>query len=256
MSGHPPLAPSGLASFLTYLGAFPQPGTITRALVAGPLAPLKVVACLIWLADDDDAEMRLVTSYGGSDEHVDRYRTLSLKLYLPIVMAYKQCRTIISDMPGFVDDNAVLSLDRDLWDGLITLTGATSVLDTPIISGGVPIGSMGLLLGEKGPWTPEELDLILGITSALGSWLTHPRSGVAEYLSSKSAAIGPQLELSARQLRILELVEAGKSNASIARSLGYSESTVKQEVKAILRILRADSRHAAVDRARQVGLIS
>lgn len=62
-------------------------------------------------------------------------------------------------------------------------------------------------------------------------------------------------ELSARQLEILRLMSAGKTNAAIARELGYSESTVRQETMVIYRALGVDGREGAAARAVEWGLL-
>lgn len=52
--------------------------------------------------------------------------------------------------------------------------------------------------------------------------------------------------LTERQLQILELMARGKTNTSIAREIGYSESTVRHESMAIYRALGVASRQEAV----------
>ncbi len=51
--------------------------------------------------------------------------------------------------------------------------------------------------------------------------------------------------LTHRQLQVLELVAAGKSNKEIARLLGCSQDTVKDHVEAILGRLHVENRAAA-----------
>lgn len=62
-------------------------------------------------------------------------------------------------------------------------------------------------------------------------------------------------DLSERQLEILRLMSAGKTNAAIARELGYSESTVRQETMVIYRALGVDGREGAAARAAEWGLL-
>lgn len=59
---------------------------------------------------------------------------------------------------------------------------------------------------------------------------------------------GAQLLLTARQLEVLELMAAGRTNAEIADALTVSEGTVKSHVKLILRRLKAANRAEAVSR--------
>lgn len=61
--------------------------------------------------------------------------------------------------------------------------------------------------------------------------------------------------LSERQMQVLQLMATGKTNNDIARIIGYSESTVRQETMAIYRILGVHDRTKAADTAYRLGLI-
>jgi DNA-binding CsgD family transcriptional regulator len=63
-------------------------------------------------------------------------------------------------------------------------------------------------------------------------------------------------ELTPRQLDILTSISLGMTNSSIARKIGFSESTVRQETVAIYRCLGVSDRKMAVLVATQNGLIS
>jgi DNA-binding CsgD family transcriptional regulator len=62
-------------------------------------------------------------------------------------------------------------------------------------------------------------------------------------------------ELTARQLEILQYISLGLTNSSIARKIGFSESTVRQETIAIYRLLGVSDRKMATLVAKQNGLI-
>ena len=63
------------------------------------------------------------------------------------------------------------------------------------------------------------------------------------------------LSLTPRQIEILELVQQGKSNTYISALLGFSQSTVKQELQRVMKLLRVNDRSAAVTRANELQLI-
>ena len=65
----------------------------------------------------------------------------------------------------------------------------------------------------------------------------------------------PRPTLSARERDVLERVAAGLSNREIARALFVSEATVKTHLVHAFTKLGADSRTAAVAKARQAGLL-
>lgn len=68
--------------------------------------------------------------------------------------------------------------------------------------------------------------------------------------------VASDVDLSARQLRILELLALGKTNRWIAADLGFSESTIRQETLRLYRALAVNSRVDAVVVAREIGLIA
>jgi len=65
----------------------------------------------------------------------------------------------------------------------------------------------------------------------------------------------PDSDLSARELEVLHLLVAGKSNKEIAQSLGITEATVKSHVSAILMRLNVSDRRQAVITALQRGWV-
>ncbi|MFM9135180.1 MAG: response regulator transcription factor [bacterium] len=62
--------------------------------------------------------------------------------------------------------------------------------------------------------------------------------------------------LTSRQAAILRLIDDGLTNAGIARRIGFSESTVRQEIMAIFRALGARTRHEAVLLAQESGTLA
>jgi DNA-binding NarL/FixJ family response regulator len=60
--------------------------------------------------------------------------------------------------------------------------------------------------------------------------------------------------LSTREHDVLGLMAAGASNAEIARRLGLSEKTVRNNVSSIFAKLRVADRPSAIVRARDAGL--
>jgi ATP/maltotriose-dependent transcriptional regulator MalT len=61
--------------------------------------------------------------------------------------------------------------------------------------------------------------------------------------------------LTARELEVLALIAAGRSNRRIAEELVVTLDTVKKHVGRVLDKLGADNRTEAVARARELGLI-
>jgi two-component system NarL family response regulator len=62
-------------------------------------------------------------------------------------------------------------------------------------------------------------------------------------------------ELTRRELEVLELIVAGKSNKEIGGDLGISEATVKTHINSILSKLAVNDRTQAATSALQRGII-
>jgi DNA-binding CsgD family transcriptional regulator len=79
----------------------------------------------------------------------------------------------------------------------------------------------------------------------------HAQDAALRLLDTVSAS--PRL--TARESEILRWLLAGKTNSVIAQIVGLSENTVEFHVKNILRKLETPNRHAAVIRARELGIL-
>ena len=82
-------------------------------------------------------------------------------------------------------------------------------------------------------------------------------SKLMQHMNKRSARRAePVIQFSKRELQVLELLAAGKTNRDIGTTLFISESTVKFHVHAILNKLDAGNRTEAVSIAAQQGIIS
>ena len=72
--------------------------------------------------------------------------------------------------------------------------------------------------------------------------------------ATKARAKAPAVTLTRREQQVLNLIAAGEPNRAIASSLGISENTVKNHVRALLEKLHARSRTDAVVRGVSLGL--
>lgn len=103
-------------------------------------------------------------------------------------------------------------------------------------------------------------DVIASIHAAMkGELRCSPRVGAfllerVATLAARSSTVGPTDLLTSRQIKILELLEAGQSNKEIARTLNIEVATVKNHVHSILDRLNVSKRgQAAALYRRQVG---
>ena len=85
-----------------------------------------------------------------------------------------------------------------------------------------------------------------------GASIATPPDVVLRRRGGRSAAAFP--ELTERELEILELIAAGRSNAEIGQRLGIAPKTVRNHVANVLNKLEVADRSQAIVRAREAGL--
>jgi DNA-binding NarL/FixJ family response regulator len=74
-------------------------------------------------------------------------------------------------------------------------------------------------------------------------------------IAARLAEYTPRIELTPRELEVLQLMAKGFSNPEIATTLGRTESTMKVHVSNILQKLQATDRTEAVTVAIQRGIL-
>lgn len=115
------------------------------------------------------------------------------------------------------------------------------------ILGAVEAGASGYLLKDAPPH-----ELIAAVRAAAAG-----ESALAPVIASRllDRLRAPQVSLSGREIEVLELVAAGRSNTQVAAELFVSETTVKSHLAHIFSKLDVTSRTAAVSAARHRGIL-
>lgn len=115
------------------------------------------------------------------------------------------------------------------------------------ILGAVEAGASGYLLKDAPPH-----ELIAAVRAAAAG-----ESALAPVIASRllDRLRAPQVSLSSREIEVLELVAAGRSNTQVAAKLFVSETTVKSHLAHIFSKLDVTSRTAAVSAARHRGIL-
>lgn len=248
------MACASLAQFLTFVGAHPEPDKVARALTLGPLGGLEANSGLIALAMTE-AELHVVGAYGFPQEALDRYRVMPTSVDLPLTRAFRTGDVVVVPAPELTAQYPVLSIDEEMLDtSARTPEGLVHVVSCPVVSEGVTCGVFGFVIDHEPHWGQVERSLLSGLSSAIGLWATHQATDLLRPTRAESS--DSPLLLRPRQIQILELVEIGKSNGAIASILGFSESTIKQEIQRMNRIFRSSDRLTTAQRARELGLLT
>jgi DNA-binding NarL/FixJ family response regulator len=132
---------------------------------------------------------------------------------------------------------------RELYPGVPLLVFG-SQLDLALTWAALKNGADGFVHAEMDP-----AQVVSAVEVVQRGGLAAPRQLLGYYLSQKE---NPKIgELSARQREILEMVEEGLSNAQIAGRLYLSESTIKQHLRAVYKVLGVRNRTEAAKTMRE-----
>jgi len=177
-------------------------------------------------------DMELVGEAANGLEAVDCYR----KYHPDITLMDLQ-------MPQMGGIDALIAI-RDRWPDakvIVLTTYAGDVLAQRALQAGARAYVLKVLVRR------ELLDTIRAVHA--GSKRVHPEvaANIASHLGSDV--------LSHREIDVLVAIAAGKSNKTVAQTLGIGEETVKMHVKAILAKLGANDRTHAVTLAIKRGII-
>lgn len=244
---------TGLPQFLRFLGTLPAPDPVARALLLGPMSVFDAGAVSMTRVVDDALELH--GTFGYTPGEVDGYWRVPLSVPTPFSRCVREAEVIVDDIEEVTTRFEALRVDEGLWEGFMDRIGIGHVISAPIILQGTVIGAFGGITRSKREWSSLDFALLDGISSALGLWLTHPDTPTqrSDRLTSRDAGI---LHVTERQKQILRMVELGKSNTAIGMALGYSVSTIKQELQRVMRSMGVNDRREAAARARSLDLLT
>ncbi|RUO80849.1 DNA-binding response regulator [Idiomarina tyrosinivorans] len=130
----------------------------------------------------------------------------------------------------------------------------TTFDDHELLMSAMRAGALGYLLKDV------SLEVLVAAITQVAKGERYVQAGLTERLlqqcaTANSIAQSPAVDLSAREIQVLQLVAAGCSNRQIAEALHKSEGTVKNQVSTILSKLHTRDRTRAVLKAIELGLV-
>jgi DNA-binding CsgD family transcriptional regulator len=239
------------SSFMQYLTTFPEPDSAAQAMSRGPLSQFGCERLSIW-THLDYKELISIGYHGSDPEVAYRYLRLPLTLLTPATHAFVGSTTVILPVGEVLNRYPELRVDQDAWDLMEQQMDNGDLVAVPIIANGAPIGAFAFLCDRQNNWNLRNTAFLDGLSAALSLWMSHPNSRAQVLPQNAQHA---QLALTPRQMEILSLVQERKSNASISAHLGFSESTIKQELQRVMKRLGVRSREHAVARCLEMQLI-
>lgn len=239
----------GLPPLLQVLSSSPHPDEVAEALVSGPGRQFGASSgAVLWARGPTLIVLGL---HGYLREEVAGLDSLPVASDYSLPTAYREGEAFI--LPIATAGAAYPGLLRpgSRWEHTVARFPAGMIINAPIVSAGRSVGAYALSCAVARSCSTLEVAMLDAVSSALGLWMAHPDSGL--FVDDPDS--WTDIEISQRQLRILSLVEAGRTNAAIASTLGYSTSTVKQELRRIMVLLGTPDREASAQRARGLGLL-
>lgn len=126
------------------------------------------------------------------------------------------------------------------------------VVYLPLRHRAVPLGLLGLRFHQPLRRTWALRETFDALTSGVTLW------AIAHTSQERNTAEGRrrqrEITVSNRQREVLNLVRERRTNADIARRLGYSEVTIKADLTALYKLLGASGRDDLVEKATLAGL--
>lgn len=192
---------------------------------------------------DSGGSLSLKASYGVGDPSALAEISLATNPELGSVLSYGRTTWIVDAANG--DDLIPAALGSHHKGGVVI---------APLNRVNIPEFVLIAAFADPLPENPASEPFMSSIVSLLELRVAMSEGGSARRNVIGTPASG--IDFSERQQRILDRIQDGKTNKSIARELGFSESTIRQETLRLYRSLRVNSRTDAVIAARAKGLLS
>ena len=221
---------AGHAETIQLLKMRPTMDQVAEHVTLAALRGFRARSCAI-VAIDAGARLRLVGSFGLSGPERGRYSRLSVWDDHPL------CGAILQGTCSAAESGSE--------------PPSRPAIAVPVMAPGRACGAISVTFDTSVSLPAECVEQLQHIADLL--FLVWP----ADTSRAPDRATGDQRgTLTARQSAILCLISDGLTNAAIAHRIGFSESTVRQELMAIFRALGARTRHEAVLLAQECGAVA
>jgi DNA-binding NarL/FixJ family response regulator len=145
------------------------------------------------------------------------------------------------ELPG--EDGVVATQRLKMEMPAVTVVMLTVRDDSQTLFEAIKAGAQGYLVKNVRSW--ELLEQLRGLARGEAAISRRMAARILEEIRGGNESFGPEEELTAREMEVLELVAGRMSNAGIAERLVVSEHTVKNHMKSILSKLHLHNRRQA-----------
>lgn len=242
------LAEPSMLAFFRMLADAPDGDTVAHAVCYGVLAPYDTELVTVHMADDDRGALNLVAQWGLGRELAHLYARLPMDMSSPAVDVLRSGAELFVSLRQVAADYPLMAAYLKAHPGQARSQAAY----LPLRHRGVPIGVLGLRFHQPIQRTWQLRQTLDALMSGITLW------ALAQAARTQGTAEGRrrqrELKVSERQRQVLALVRERRTNAEIARQLGYSEVTIKADLTALYRLLGASGRDDLLEKAARAGL--
>ena len=185
---------------------------------------------------DRDGVFREIAYFGFQFENSAGWAEVNIMDRVPMAVAARSGSIVVAN------EEHITEVYKDLVDRRSSRVGR-SIIDVPILKGGVPVGVMGIVFVGEIPADESFLPFL----RSLASCIVFSMDDTRRKLPIKRP-LGLHVELTERQKKILEMMVEGLTNSVMAQRLGFSESLIRQETVKIYRNLNVSNRHEASEK--------
>ena len=240
---------SALSDLSIYLArAEVTPALLSQYLVLKTLTPIG--ADQIFLSQlHPDGIVRPIDVFGYSQEQMEGWREFPLSEKLPVCDAIRNDQLVwLADKDDWEEDYPELAK----YPGDLT---SQTFIAISIDIHGAPAGALGIMSNKQIHPTPELISFISAVAGLVALYLSRVNHGRFSQVVRANAGANGEF-LTPRQMKILDLMAQSLTNPQIAKELGFSESTVRQETMRIYQILQVSGRKEAIKEAQRRNIAS
>lgn len=246
----------GLPQIIRFMSHGPDAQSAVEALLHGPFAHFGAVACHIYRYEEPN-QLVLLGGSGLEEDVMARCQSASLEFRTPLSDAFFDVEIQLMSFSVMLDRYETIRIaDEPLWRDYIASHGNQMLLCAPIVMNGIAVGAYSVFLPDDYALNTTDLAIYTSIGSLLGLWMTHKDHVRTLRRMDFQFVEELPVQLTDRQTVILSLIDEGRSVSSITRVLGYSPSTIRQELQRAMKILRVTDRAEAVSKAKELGMLS
>jgi DNA-binding CsgD family transcriptional regulator len=249
------VGPAALAEFVTFLTTLPGLNAVCDQLVFSWPGPDVIDRAGIGRVA---REGNLVMSgcLASRAEVGAHSGAVSIRDEVPVAVAVRKREVLVLADRGDIEGRF-----PEFADGV---PGVSSMLVVPLVSYSTPHGVCAVSSGESLRNPQASVAVLSELCLALSLYLLPTAGGRARPVAWSAQHDGgarlrgtvAPLELSDRQFAVLEGIAKRLTNRQIARSIGFSESTVRQETMSIYAYFGVRGRREAVAAAHALGMIA